>query len=134
MIPTCYVKNCSWKPPNKNPLRFSRQQVGTVPVDHAFNVKGVGVVVLRHSCLRRSPETRNTQCSARNKTAQVRSIQKHDEEFETCREGDRVGLAFKNVEVEDLDRGTVLTNDPAIKTSNKLKTTGLAGQVLANTH
>ena len=54
------------------------------------------------------------------KTAQVRSIQKHDEEFDVAGEGDRVGLALKNVEVEDLDRGAVLTNDPAIKTSTKL--------------
>ena len=55
------------------------------------------------------------------KTAQVRSIQKHDDEFDIAGEGDRVGLALKNVEVEDLDRGTILTNDPAIKTSTKLQ-------------
>src|SRR4030042_721483 len=36
--------------------------------------------------------------------------------------GDRVGLALKNVEVEDLDRGAVLTNDPSIKTSTVIKT------------
>jgi selenocysteine-specific translation elongation factor len=29
---------------------------------------------------------------------------------------------LKNVEVENLDRGTVLTNDPAIKTSSSLNT------------
>ena len=56
------------------------------------------------------------------KTAQVRSIQKHDDEFDVAGEGDRVGLALKNIEVEDLDRGTVLTNDPSMKTSSKLET------------
>jgi selenocysteine-specific translation elongation factor len=56
------------------------------------------------------------------KTAQVRSIQKHDDEFDVAGEGDRVGLALKNVEVEDLDRGAVLTNDPSVKTSSKLET------------
>jgi selenocysteine-specific translation elongation factor len=56
------------------------------------------------------------------KSAQVRSIQKHDDEFDDATEGDRVGFALKNVEVEDMDRGTVLTNDPAVKTSNKLET------------
>ena len=56
------------------------------------------------------------------KTAQVRSIQKHDDEFDVAGEGDRVGLALKNVEVEDLDRGAVLTNDPSIKTASKLET------------
>ncbi len=96
--------------------------IGTVPVDHAFNVKGVGVVVLgivvygviqKHATLNVLPAS---------KTAQVRSIQKHDEEFDVAWEGDRVGFALKNVEVENLDRGTVLTNDPTIKTSTALKT------------
>jgi selenocysteine-specific translation elongation factor len=99
------------------------QAVAAVPVDHAFNVKGVGVVILgivvygtvvKHSKLKALPSS---------KVAEVRSIQKHDDEFETASLGDRVGFALKNVEVEDVDRGVVLTNDPAIKTSNKLETT-----------
>jgi selenocysteine-specific translation elongation factor len=99
-----------------------KQAVGTVPVDHAFNVKGVGAVVLgivvygtveKHALLNVLPV---------GKTAQVRSIQKHDDEFDIAWEGDRVGLALKNVEVEDLDRGTVLTNDASIKTATELKT------------
>jgi selenocysteine-specific translation elongation factor len=88
---------------------------GTVPVDAHFNVKGVGVVVLgfvaqgsikKHDTLRVLPS---------EKTAQIRSIQKHDDDAETAITGDRVGLALKNIESEDLDRGFVLTNDPAIK-------------------
>jgi selenocysteine-specific translation elongation factor len=99
----------------------STQTIGTVPVDHAFNVKGVGVVVLgivaygivqKHVILNVLPSA---------KTAQVRSIQKHDDEFDIASEGDRVGLALKNIEVEDLDRGTILTNDPSIKTTTKLE-------------
>ncbi len=95
---------------------------GTVPVDHAFNVKGVGTVILgivvngsftKHATMNILPG---------NKTAQVRSIQKHDDEYDSAFQGDRVGLAVKNVNVEDLDRGTVLTNDPQIKTSKVLKT------------
>jgi selenocysteine-specific translation elongation factor len=98
------------------------QGVGAVPVDHAFNVKGVGVVILgivvygtvdKHATLKVLPGT---------KSALVRSIQKHDDEFESASVGDRVGFALKNVEVEDVDRGTVLTNDPAIKTVNNLQT------------
>jgi selenocysteine-specific translation elongation factor len=88
--------------------------VGAVPVDAHFNVKGVGVVVLgfvaqgmikKHDLLKVLPT---------EKTAQIRSIQKHDEDAETAVAGDRVGLALKNIESEDLDRGFVLTNDPAI--------------------
>jgi selenocysteine-specific translation elongation factor len=88
---------------------------GAVPVDAHFNVKGVGVVVLgfvaqgsikKHDTLRVLPS---------EKTAQIRSIQKHDDDAENAITGDRVGLALKNIESEDLDRGFVLTNDPEIK-------------------
>jgi selenocysteine-specific translation elongation factor len=97
------------------------QAVGTVPVDHSFNVKGVGVVVLgmvangeikKHDTVKVLPGT---------KTGQVRSIQKHDDDFDCAHEGDRVGLAMKNVEVEDVERGTVLTTDPAIKSAKTVK-------------
>ncbi|HLN89081.1 MAG TPA: EF-Tu/IF-2/RF-3 family GTPase, partial [Candidatus Binatia bacterium] len=89
---------------------------------HSFNVRGVGVVILgvvvygvvqKHATLNVFPGT---------KTAQVRSVQKHDEEFDVAGEGDRVGLALKNVEVEEVDRGTVLTSDPSIKTSITMQT------------
>ena len=96
--------------------------VGTVPVDHAFNVKGVGVVVLGIVINGIIPKHATLKVLPGAKTAQVRSIQKHDDEFDLASEGDRVGFALKNIEVEDLDRGTVLTNDPTIKTSNKLET------------
>lgn len=89
---------------------------GSVPVDHHFNVKGVGVVVLgcveegvikKHDTLKVLPG---------GKTAQVRSIQKHDDDADSAVRGDRVGLALKNIEAEDLDRGFVLSTDPSLMT------------------
>ena len=91
---------------------------GAVPVDHHFNVKGVGVIVLgcvtqglikKHDTLKVLPT---------EKTAQIRSIQKHDDDAENAVSGDRVGLSLKNICAEDLDRGYVLTNDPSIKTTS----------------
>lgn len=99
----------------------TRKETGTVPVDHAFNVKGIGAVILgvvsdgiiqKHDTLKVLPGT---------KTTQIRSIQKHDNEFDSAEEGDRVGLALKNVKVDEVNRGTVLTNDSTIKTSNKIE-------------
>jgi len=93
---------------------------GAVPIDHHFNVKGVGVVILgsvaqgvikKHDTLTVLP----TQ-----KTAQIRSIQKHDDDADYAETGDRVGLALKNLDAEELDRGFVLTNDPAIKYSTSI--------------
>ncbi len=94
---------------------------GTIPVDHAFNVKGVGVVVLGVVINGGIAKHANLNALPGGKTAQVRSIQKHDDDFDTAIEGDRVGLAMKNVEVTDVDRGVVLTNDSTIKTSKTLK-------------
>lgn len=93
---------------------------GAVPVDHAFPVKGIGVVALgqvatgtisRHDTLRIFP----TQ-----KTAQVRSIQKHDDDVPSAGPGDRVGLALRGIEVDDLDRGYVLSASDTITASSTL--------------
>jgi len=90
---------------------------GAVPVDHFFPVKGIGVVVLgevvggritRHQALRVHPT---------KKTAILRSIQKHDDDAAYAVPGDRVGLALKGIEVEDLDRGYVLSASPQITSS-----------------
>ncbi|MFA9435737.1 MAG: EF-Tu/IF-2/RF-3 family GTPase [Candidatus Bathyarchaeota archaeon] len=88
---------------------------GGVVVDHHFNVKGIGIVALgvvrwgqihRHDKLRAYPT---------EKIAQLRSIQRHDTDFETAEAGNRVGLALKNIEPSDIDRGTLLSNDESVK-------------------
>ncbi len=93
-------------------------KTGTMPVDHFFNVRGIGTVVLgsvaegavrKHDDLRVLPG---------DKVAQVRSIQKHDADYDCAGVGDRTGIALKGVEVEDLDRGTILTSDSSIKSAS----------------
>jgi len=88
---------------------------GTVPVDAHFNVKGVGVVVLGSVAQGSIKKHDTLKVLPTEKSAQIRSIQKQDDDAEIAITGDRVGLAVKNIESEDLDRGFVLTNDPAIK-------------------
>jgi len=88
---------------------------GSVPVDAHFNVKGVGVVVLGFVAQGQIKKHDTLKVLPTEKTTQIRSIQKHDDDAENAIAGDRVGLALKNIESEDLDRGFVLTNDPAIK-------------------
>jgi len=94
---------------------------GTVPVDHAFNVKGVGTVVLGVVVNGIIEKHENMRVLPGNKIAQIRSIQKHDDDFESASKGNRVGLALRNVEVEDVERGVVLTADPSIKSSRSIK-------------
>ena len=93
---------------------------GAIPVDHFFNVRGIGTVILgtmsegvirKHETLRVLPGER---------TAQVRSIQKHDDDFDWARAGDRAGIALKNIDAEELDRGDVLASDEALKSESNL--------------
>lgn len=100
----------------------AEDKFGAVTVDHSFSVKGVGTVVLglvvkgsikKHDAMKVLPGT---------KMVQLRSIQKHDDDFDLAFEGERVGLALKNVVAKDVDRGTVLTTDPSVKASKTLET------------
>jgi len=84
-----------------------------VPIDHFFDVKGIGPVILgvvrrgevrKHDSLRLYPE---------KKTVQVRSIQTHDKDVDSAGAGERVGLALKGITVEGLDRGQVLAHETA---------------------
>lgn len=95
-------------------------KTGTMPVDHFFNVRGIGTVVLgavAEGTIRKHDEL---MVLPGNKTAQVRSIQKHDEDFDCAGAGDRTGIALKGIEVEELDRGTILTSDKSLRQASSL--------------
>lgn len=75
-------------------------------IDRAFNVKGVGLVVLGfvlsgkvsiHDKLRLLP-------SESGKRAEVKGIQVSDEDQESAGRGIRVGLSLKNVELKDFSK------------------------------
>ncbi len=93
---------------------------GSCPVDSHFNVKGVGTVVLgsvidgyfrKHDKMKVFPV---------NKEVILKSIQKHDIDADDGVKGDHVGLALRNIESEELDRGFVLTTDPSMKMSRSV--------------
>lgn len=84
---------------------------GSVAIDHFFDVRGVGTVVLgcvSDGAIRKHDRVRVLPLGAE---AEIRSIQKHDDDFDLATRGDRVGLALKGVSVGQLDRGTVLSTD-----------------------
>lgn len=83
---------------------------GTVMVDHHFNVKGIGTVILG-GVVKGTIQTHDqVNVLPGEKTAQIRSIQRHDDDCTDATEGDRVGLALKNITADEIDRGQVLTN------------------------
>jgi len=87
-------------------------------IDRAFNVKGVGLVVLGfvlsgtisiHDKLRLLP-------SESGKVAEVKGIQVSDEDQEAAGRGIRVGLSLKNVELKDFAKVSWM-DDGSIRTS-----------------
>ena len=79
-----------------------------VPIDHAFPVKGVGAValgVVRRGTLRAHEPLRLWPTP---KVVEVRSIQVHDIDRKDAGCGERVGVALRGVEVDELARGQVL--------------------------
>lgn len=84
---------------------------GSVAVDHYFDVRGVGTVIL--GCVAEGVVRKHDAVAVHpvGKDAEIRSIQKHDDDFEEAIKGDRVGLALKGISVGELDRGVVLSTD-----------------------
>lgn len=93
---------------------------GSVAVDHFFDVRGVGTVVL--GCVAEGIIRKHDSAKVfpTELSAEIRSIQKHDDDFDIAVKGDRVGLALKGVSVDDLDRGTVLTNNDNVVRSQEI--------------
>lgn len=81
-----------------------------VVVDHVFDVKGVGTVVLgtvKHGEIKTYDEL---VLSPSNKTVVIKSIQMHDDPVNNSKKNSRVGLAIKGASAKDISRGDVITS------------------------
>jgi len=79
-----------------------------VPIDHSFPVKGVGAValgVVRRGTLRAHDRLR---LYPTGKDVEIRSIQVHDADRKEATSGERVGVALRGVDAEEISRGQVL--------------------------
>lgn len=94
-----------------------------VTIDHVFPVKGIGTVILgvsrgevkRHEKLRLYPT---------DKIVEIKSVQVHDIDVNIGKNGERVGLALKDIEAEEVERGQVLAKDGSFKVVNELEIEG----------
>jgi len=75
---------------------------GLVYVDRAFNVKGVGVVVLGYALTQVSVHDKFIAYPM-NVETEIKSIQVLDEDQDSVMPGTRVGLALRNTRLEDID-------------------------------
>jgi selenocysteine-specific translation elongation factor len=95
-----------------------------VPVDHAFPVQGVGTValgVVRRGLLRAHDRLRLWPTA---KEIDVRSIQVHDVDRREAACGERVGVALKGVDADEISRGHVLAPAGSLSEGTALPGTG----------
>ncbi len=93
-----------------------------IELDHFFQVKSVGTVAL--GVVKRGMLHEHDELDAvpLGKTVMVRSIQMQDENVHEAKPGDRVGVALKGVEADELYRGVVLAEKGTIKPSDSIET------------
>lgn len=94
---------------------------GSCPVDSHFNVKGVGTVILGSVIDGHFKKHDEMIVLPLMKKVNLKSIQKHDIDADDGVKGDHVGLALRGIDSEDLDRGFVVTTDPSVKITKKIK-------------
>ncbi|MCI4335329.1 MAG: hypothetical protein L3K04_06885 [Thermoplasmata archaeon] len=92
-----------------------------VRLDHAFPVKGVGTVALgfvragtlrAHEALRLYPGPG---------LVEVRSIQVHDIDVKEAASGERVGVALRGIEPEEVSRGSILAPEGTLQAGRTLR-------------
>lgn len=91
-----------------------------LPIDRAFAMPGFGVVVtgtLRRGCLK---EKQAVEILPRGHTATVRALQNHGEPVEAAYPGQRVAVNLRGMDLEDVDRGDVLTSTDFLKPTRRL--------------
>jgi selenocysteine-specific translation elongation factor len=91
-----------------------------VRIDHAFPVKGVGAValgVVRRGTLKAHDKLR---LYPTEKIVEVRSVQVHDVDVPTAATGERVGVAIKGVDADELSRGQTLAPDGSLRVATTL--------------
>ena len=81
-----------------------------VIVDHAFNVKSVGTIALGTVISGEIKKHDNMTIYPIGKQISIKSIQIHDKEYDKASCFDRVGLSIKGAEVDDITRGSVISN------------------------
>jgi selenocysteine-specific translation elongation factor len=81
-------------------------------IDHFFKVKGVGTVALGFVLSGSISKHQKLILSDLDREVEVRSIQMNDVDVDTASAGSRVGLALKNIEPSDMERGMFLSDKP----------------------
>ncbi|MDD5417733.1 MAG: hypothetical protein PHW96_02485 [Candidatus Nanoarchaeia archaeon] len=90
-------------------LETEKSNYTKITIDHVFNVKGVGVVVLGVLHGGEISSRENITLYPDKKEIQIKSIQENDIDLRDIKAKARVGLSLKNCTAEELSRNSVLS-------------------------
>ncbi|AEH59897.1 elongation factor Tu domain 2 protein [Methanosalsum zhilinae DSM 4017] len=92
-----------------------------VVIDQVFNVTGIGCVAL--GVVKQGSINIKDKLSVfpTSKEIEIRSIQIHDEDKKQAFTGDRVGLALKNIQSKEIERGYIISEKELVDTGFNLK-------------
>jgi selenocysteine-specific translation elongation factor len=89
-----------------------------MPIDHSFDVKGVGTVLLGGIKQGKIKVYDKLRILPLNKDVLIKSIQMHDDPVDESSSPSRVGLAVKGVLPREIERGDIICSGDNIKTAD----------------
>ncbi len=90
-------------------------------IDHCFDVKGVGTVILGKVTSGKVKQYDNLKLSPAGIDVLIKSIQMHDDPVNESICPARVGLAVKGVKPDDVGRGDVISAEGAVDVKNEIE-------------
>jgi selenocysteine-specific translation elongation factor len=93
----------------------SREGDLILPIDHSFDVKGVGTVILGGIKQGRVKVYDKLRILPSNKEILIKSIQMHDDPVNETFSPARVGLAVKGITPHEIERGDIICSGETIK-------------------
>jgi len=100
---------------------LSKEGKTKIVIDHCFDVKGVGTVVLGKVISGQVKQYDNLKLLPSGAEAMVKSIQMHDDNVDEAISPARVGLSLKGVKPEEVSRGDILCKDDSIPVKSEIE-------------
>lgn len=90
-------------------------------VDHCFDVKGVGTVILGKVTVDKIKQYDNLKIYPQGSDVLIKSIQMHDDPVSESTCPARVGLAVKGVKPDDVGRGDIISQEGAVLVNSEIQ-------------
>lgn len=100
---------------------LSKEGKTKIVIDHCFDVKGVGTVVLGKVVQGKVKQYDNLKLFPNGAEVMIKSIQMHDDPVEEAISPARVGLSIKGATVDDINRGDYLCEDTSQNIQSELE-------------